>query len=117
MKPLSFLSAILWTFEFSKHLYYKHPTKLLTIQGFLSIIRPYNYISPSLDGRGKGRGRVDGYGVINLSKDSSGRITVSFHYDPDLVAKVKTIEGRKWNKDKRYWSFPIWQIHLSNSRL
>jgi hypothetical protein len=49
---------------------------------------------------------VDGYGVVNVSKDDSGRITVSFQYDPQLVATVKTIEGRKWHKDKRYWSFP-----------
>jgi len=62
-----------------------NPRKLLTIQRLLSIIRPYKplyFIFPSLDGRGKGR--VDGYGVITVSKDSSGRITVSFHYDPQL---------------------------------
>jgi hypothetical protein len=31
----------------------------------------------------------------NISKDVSGRIVVSFHYDPFLIAKIKTIEGRK----------------------
>lgn len=31
---------------------------------------------------------------------------VSFPYAPELVEKVKTIEGRRWNKDKKYWSFP-----------
>ncbi|MBI5188116.1 MAG: hypothetical protein HZA07_03460 [Nitrospirae bacterium] len=41
-----------------------------------------------------------------LGKDSSGNIAVTFPYDPQLVAKVKTIEGRKWHKDKKYWSFP-----------
>ena len=76
-----------------------NPRKLLTIQRLLSIIRPYkplHFIFPSLDGRGKGR--VDGYGVITvrkpstiaivLNKDSSGGITVSFHYDPQLVEKA-----------------------------
>jgi len=67
-----------------------NPRKILTIQRLLSIIRPYkplHFIFPSLDGRGKGR--VDGYGVITVSKDNSGRITVSFHYDPQLVEKAK----------------------------
>ncbi|MDP2753502.1 MAG: phage integrase N-terminal SAM-like domain-containing protein, partial [Nitrospirota bacterium] len=44
--------------------------------------------------------------MITVNKDISGGITVSFQYDPQLVAKVKTIEGRKWHKDKKYWSFP-----------
>jgi hypothetical protein len=37
---------------------------------------------------------VDGYGVITVSKNVSGKITISFPYDPQLVAKVKTIESR-----------------------
>jgi len=49
---------------------------------------------------------VDGYGVVTVSKDVSGRITVSFPYDPLRVQKIKTIEGRKWHKDKKYCSFP-----------
>lgn len=43
---------------------------------------------------------------IQISNDPSGRIIVSFTYDPLLVAKVKTIDGRKWHKDEKYWSFP-----------
>jgi len=49
---------------------------------------------------------VDGYGVIAGSKDNSDRITVSFLYDSQLVEKVKTIDGRKWHKDEKYWGFP-----------
>jgi hypothetical protein len=52
------------------------------------------YFIPSLDGRGKGR--VDGYGVVTGSKDNAGILTVSFRYNPQLVEKVKTIGGRKW---------------------
>lgn len=44
--------------------------------------------------------------MITISKYVSGRIIVSFPYDPNLVAKVRTIDGRKWHKDKNYWSFP-----------
>lgn len=43
---------------------------------------------------------------VKVSKDKSGRITVSFPYAPSLIEKVKTIEGYKWHPDKKYWSFP-----------
>lgn len=42
---------------------------------------------------------------VKVSRDNSGRLTVAFPYDPALIAKVKTIEGYKWEPDKRYWSF------------
>ena len=42
---------------------------------------------------------------MNVSKENSGRITVTFPYNIQLVEKVKTIEGRKWHKDNKYWSF------------
>ena len=45
-------------------------------------------------------------GLITISKDVSGKIMVSFPYDPHLVEKVRIIEGRKWHKDEKYWSFP-----------
>ena len=44
--------------------------------------------------------------VVTVSKDVSGHIIVSFPYDSHLVEKVRTIDGRKWRKDKKYWSFP-----------
>lgn len=45
--------------------------------------------------------------VININKDDGpGNITVSFPYDPQLVEKVKTIEGHKWHPKEKHWSFP-----------
>jgi len=44
--------------------------------------------------------------MIVLSKDVSGSITVSFTYDPRLVARVKSIPYHRWHPDKKYWSFP-----------
>ena len=41
-------------------------------------------------------------GVVTVSKNESGSITVPFHYDPQLVEKVKTIDGRKWHRDEKY---------------
>jgi len=43
---------------------------------------------------------------VNITKDDSGIIVVTFPYNPQLVAKVKTIPGRKWHPEKKYWSFP-----------
>jgi hypothetical protein len=43
---------------------------------------------------------------IEISNDPSGRITISFPYDPLLVAKVKTIDGRRWHPIEKHWSFP-----------
>jgi hypothetical protein len=36
---------------------------------------------------------------INISHDPSGRILVSFPYDPLIVAKVRTTDGHKWHPD------------------
>ncbi len=43
---------------------------------------------------------------ITIGKDSSGTITVTFRYDPDLVEKTKTVPGHRWHPDKKHWSFP-----------
>ena len=43
---------------------------------------------------------------IDVKKDISGNLIVTFPYDRSLVAKVKTIEGYKWHPDKKHWSFP-----------
>jgi hypothetical protein len=45
-------------------------------------------------------------GRINISNDPSGRIIVSFPYDPVLVARVKTIDSRRWHPAEKHWSFP-----------
>ena len=39
---------------------------------------------------------------------------VTFSYDPKFVAKVKSIEGRRWHPDKKYWSFPYSEDILKN---
>jgi hypothetical protein len=43
---------------------------------------------------------------IQVSKDPSGLIIVSFPYDPLLIATAKTIPGHKWHPVEKYWSFP-----------
>jgi len=43
---------------------------------------------------------------ITIDKGTSNQIRVSFPYNKDYVAKIKTIEGYKWHPDGKYWSFP-----------
>jgi hypothetical protein len=43
---------------------------------------------------------------IYISNGPSGHIIVSFPYDPLLVARVKTIDGRRWHLAEKYWSLP-----------
>jgi len=43
---------------------------------------------------------------IQISKDPSGHIIVSFPYDPLLIATAKTIPGHKWHPAEKHWSFP-----------
>jgi hypothetical protein len=43
---------------------------------------------------------------IQISNDPSGQIIVSFPYDPLLVEKVKSIDGRRWHPSEKHWSFP-----------
>jgi len=43
---------------------------------------------------------------IHISSHPSSRMIISFPYDPLLVEKVKTIEGRRWHPIEKYWSFP-----------
>lgn len=44
--------------------------------------------------------------VIKISKDVSGRIRVSFSYNPGYLLKVKAIPGYRWHPREKQWSFP-----------
>ncbi len=42
-----------------------------------------------------------------LERDpGGGEIRIHFRYDPDLVSVVRSLPGRKWNAEGRYWSVP-----------
>jgi integron integrase len=46
------------------------------------------------------------FAMIHISSDNQGRIRVTFPYNPDVVAKLKTVRTRQWHPDGKYWSFP-----------
>lgn len=43
---------------------------------------------------------------IRIEKGNDGGIRVFLPYDPQLVAKVKTIPFHRWYPEGKYWSFP-----------
>ena len=38
-------------------------------------------------------------------------LNVSFDYDADVVSKIKTIPGRKYDSTNRSWNVPLQAIH------
>jgi integron integrase len=44
--------------------------------------------------------------MIKIIPDIPGRIKVTFPYNSEVVAKVKTVKARRWHADEKYWSFP-----------
>ena len=43
---------------------------------------------------------------MNINQDSTGRILVSFQYDPVRVEKLKTIPSHRLHPKEKHWSFP-----------
>lgn len=44
--------------------------------------------------------------MITIGSDiSAGRITAKFPYNPEVVAKIKTVKTRRWHSKDKYWSF------------
>jgi integron integrase len=44
--------------------------------------------------------------TLRVSPDEPGRLTVRFPFSPENLAKIKTIEGRRWHPDRKYWTVP-----------
>ncbi|MBI5327408.1 MAG: hypothetical protein HZB80_03810 [Deltaproteobacteria bacterium] len=53
---------------------------------------------------------------VKVSRDISGKLAAAFPYDHSRISKIKTIEGHKWNPDKKHWSFPDLDGVLHKSR-
>lgn len=42
------------------------------------------------------------------------QLVIRFNYDPDLVAKVKTLSGRRWNPESKSWTAPVTQSSVQD---
>lgn len=45
-------------------------------------------------------------GSIIIKPGEAGRLIVVLPYNPEPVAKIKTIPGRRWHQEERYWTVP-----------
>ncbi len=43
--------------------------------------------------------------MVSIGPDISGRIRVTFPYNAEVVARLRTVKTRKWHPDGKYWSF------------
>jgi len=43
---------------------------------------------------------------IYIRPGEKGRLIIEFPYDPERVAKIRTIPGRRWHPEERVWSVP-----------
>ena len=43
---------------------------------------------------------------IQIYRSGKGRIKMVLPYDPELIAKIKTIPGRRWHPEEKCWSVP-----------
>lgn len=44
--------------------------------------------------------------IVKVNKKDN-KFIIRFNYSSDLVKKIRLITDRKWNPDKKFWSFPI----------
>ena len=38
---------------------------------------------------------------------ATGEAKVTFPYDPDMVMLIKTVPGKRWDPDAKYWAIPL----------
>lgn len=43
---------------------------------------------------------------ISIKEKSPDILTATFPYNTETVEKIKTIKGRKWNKNEKHWELP-----------
>jgi len=47
--------------------------------------------------------------MIRIEREGNG-IIVKFPYNPDYIAKIKTVKGYRWHPDKKCWSIPYSEL-------
>lgn len=49
----------------------------------------------------------------NTASMAEGKIKIQFSYDASLLAKIKSLSGRRWNNDGKFWTVPISQDSIT----
>lgn len=44
--------------------------------------------------------------AVLIEKENVDLLVVKFEYQPELVEKIKTIDGRNWNFERKHWALP-----------
>lgn len=47
-----------------------------------------------------------GNNFVTIVKEASGFLKITFPYSPLFAEKVRTLKGRKWHPEEKYWSVP-----------
>ena len=45
-------------------------------------------------------------GTIQVTAGESGRLVVHFPYSTERVAVIRTVPGRRWHPEEKYWTVP-----------
>jgi len=43
---------------------------------------------------------------IEVLDDGEGRFALKTPYDPDFVGHLRTVHGRRWDRERKVWTFP-----------
>ncbi len=54
---------------------------------------------------------------IRVIKGDKNKVVVFIPYDPGLIDKIKTINGRRWNPEKKYWELPFREDLISKLKI
>ncbi len=44
---------------------------------------------------------------VKIEAGKSGRVIIRVPYNPELISKIKSVEGREWNSEEKYWTVPF----------
>jgi len=44
--------------------------------------------------------------LVEVRAGAEGRLIVRFDYDPELIARIKNIPGRRWSSAEQRWTIP-----------
>lgn len=50
--------------------------------------------------------------AITVTKTGTGDVAVAFPYNPEYVARVKEVSGRKWNPERKLWTVPVASLSM-----